>query len=115
MMGLFRKTPATAAGGDALFSEREQQLVCHIHKLESFIEEAPGEIRRRMDEEMTMMPPPDDLEEIRREHKFFTQLSRGEIKNERRHQAGGAFLFILLATAIATLSLWIYNFLQGLQ
>ena len=57
----------------------------------------------------------DDLEDRRREHKFYTQLSRGEIKNERRHQARSTMLFLLLATAIATLSAWIYNFLQGLQ
>jgi hypothetical protein len=114
-MGIFRRKPASESGEVAVFTEREEQIVSHIRQLECFIEEAPDEIRRRMEEEMTMMPAPDDLEEIRRESKFFTQLSRGEIRNERRHQAGGAFLFILLATAIGTLSLWIYNFLQGMQ
>ena len=114
-LGLFRKKPAGPAGDTAPFVEREEQLVSHIRRLESFIEEAPDEIRRRMEEEMTTMPPPDDIAEIRRETKFFAQLSRGEIRNERRHQAGGAVLFLLLATAITALSLWIYNFLQGLQ
>jgi hypothetical protein len=63
---------------------------------------------------MTTMPPPDDLADRRREHAFYTKLSRGEIKNERRYQARSAMLFLLLATAIAALSSWIYSFLNGI-
>lgn len=114
-MALFGKKQAAGVGEVAVYDEAEQQIASQIRQLESLIEEAPDEIRRRMEEERTTMPPPDDLEDRRREHKFYTQLSRGEIRNERRHQARSAMLFVLLATAITALSAWIYQFLQGLQ
>ena len=59
------------------------------------------------------MPPPDDLEDRRREHKFYSQLSRGEIRNEHRYQARSLMLFVLLVTAILALSAWIYSVLQA--
>ena len=109
-MGLFSKKEA---GKDSGLGKREEQLLSRITELEEYIETAPDRIRREMEEEITTMPAFDDLVDRRREHKFYAQLSRGEIRNERRHQTRGAFLFILLAAAIAALSSWIYSFLQG--
>ena len=108
-MGFFQKTPRA----DGTLNAREEQLLTRINELEEFIEDAPERIRKEMEDEITTMPPRDDLEDRRRDHKFYSQLSRGEIRNERRHQARGSLLFILLATAIASLSSWIYAFLQG--
>lgn len=110
-MGLFRKKSSSEPHA---LSRREEQLLSRITELEQFIETAPDRIRREMEDEITTMPAPDDLVDRRREHKFYTQLSRGEIRNERRHQTRGALLFVLLAAAIAGLSSWIYAFLQGM-
>ena len=81
-MGLFRKKDSIDSSG---LGKREEQLLSRITELEQFIETAPDRIRREMEEEITTMPAPDDLVDRRREHKFYTQLSRGEIRNERRY------------------------------
>ena len=113
-MGLFGNNKNKAEEALQL-SRRENDISSRIEQLENFIEEAPDAIRKRMEEELTMMPAPDDLEDRRREHKFYAQLlTRGEIKNERRYQARSTFLFLLLATAIAGVSSWIYTFLQSI-
>ena len=108
-MGFFRKKPKA----DCPLTSREEKLLSRISELEEFIEGAPERIRREMEEEITTMPPPDDLEDRRREHKFYSQLSRGEIRNEHRYQTRSAFLFLLLVTAILMLSFWIYSVLQA--
>ena len=108
-MGFFRKKPKA----DCQLTSREEKLLSRISELEEFIEGAPERIRREMEEEITTMPPPDDLEDRRREHKFYSQLSRGEIRNEHRYQTKSAFLFLLLVTAILMLSFWIYSVLQA--
>ena len=110
-MPLFNKTQEKDSSG---LGKREEQLLSRINELENFIETGPDRVRRQMEEEITMMPPPDDLADRRREHKFYAQLSRGEIRNERRYQTRGAILFLLLAAAIAGLSSWIYSFLSGI-
>ena len=113
-MGLFRKAKNDrSAGGDLVVSE-EERVQQQLQKLESFLENEPERIRQQMEDERTTMPPPDDIVDRRREKIFYTQLSRGEMRNERRSQAGGALLFVLLASAIAALSSWIYSVLQGI-
>ena len=114
-MGLFGKKKSKEEEALQL-TRREEDISNRIQQLENFIEEAPDAIRKRMEEELTMMPPPDDLEDRRREQKFYAQLlTRGEIRNERRYQVRSAFLLLLLATAIAGLSSWIYTFLQSMS
>ena len=110
-MGLFRRKPS---GPASALTEREEQLRARIDELEQFIEKAPDRLRQEMEDELTTMPPPDDLDDRRREHKFYSQLSRGEIRNEHRYQARSAFLFVLLVAAIVALSSWIYSVLQGI-
>jgi len=108
-MGFFRKRLDT----NCSLTAREEQLLSRINELEAFIEGAPERIRKEMEDEITTMPPPDDLEDRRREHKFYSQLSRGEIRNEHRYQTRSAFLFVLLLTTIIALSAWIYSVLQA--
>ena len=108
-MGFFRSKPKAASS----LSSREEQLLSRINELEAFIEGAPERIRKEMEEEITTMPPPDDLDDRRREHKFYSQLSRGEIRNEHRYQTKSAILFFLLVSAIVALSAWIYSVLQA--
>ena len=100
--------------GDDIIVNEEQRVQQQLQKLESFLENEPERIRQRMEDERTTMPAPDDIVDRRREKIFYTQLSRGEMRNERRSQAGGALLFLLLASAIAALSSWIYSVLQGI-
>lgn len=114
-MGLFgtqKRRPRSKGKGSPL-TNKASHLSQRINKLEQFIEDAPDRIRREMEEERTSMPAPDDLADRQREKVFYTNLSRGQVRNERRHQTQSAFLFILMATAIASLSSWIYTFLQG--
>lgn len=112
-MGLFCKKKPAAADETLQWNRREEDISTRIQQLEHFIEEAPEAIRKRMEEELTTMPPPDDLEDRRREHQFYAMLlTRGQIRNERRYQARSALLFVLLSTAIAGISSWIYSFLQ---
>ena len=113
-MRLFRKKQTKAKSTKDPLTRRHEQLGQRIRQLEELIETAPERIRREMEEEMMTMPPPDDLADRRREHAFYAKLSRGEIRNERRYQARSAVLFLLLATAIAALSSWIYSFLNGI-
>lgn len=108
-MGFFRKKNKS----DGPLSSREEQLLARISELEEFIEGAPERIRREMEKEMSTMPPPDELDDRRREHKFYSRLSRGEIRNEHRYQTRSAFVFLLLVTGILMLSFWIYSVLQA--
>ena len=108
-MGFFSKKEKRSGA----LSSREAKLLSRISELEEFIEGAPDRIRKEMEEKITTMPPPDDLEDRRREHKFYSQLSRGEIRNEHRYQTQSAFLFVLLVTAILALSAWICSVLQA--
>ena len=108
-MGFFRKKPRT----DGRLSSREEELLERISELEEFIEGAPERIRREMEKEISTMPPPDDLDDRRREIKFYSRLSRGEIRNEHRYPTRSAFVFLLLVTGILMLSFWIYSVLQS--
>ena len=113
-MGFYKNKSGSATSDPVShLSEREELLLSRIDELENYIEDAPERIRQEMDDEMRTMPPPDDLEDRRREHKFYAQLSRGEIRNEHRYQARSALLFLLLITAIVALSSWIYSVLNG--
>jgi len=114
-MGFFHHKPKRPRGrtGGASISDREAQLLARISELERFIEEAPQRIRREIEDEMTTMPAPDDLDDRRRERKLRARLTRGEIRNERRYQTRSTFLLVLLLTAIAALSSWICTVLQA--
>ena len=115
MMGFFRKPPRRSGSSReaSTFAEREAMLLSRITELERFIEDAPERIRREIEAEMTTMPAPDDIDDRRRERKLLARLTRGEIRNERRYQTRSTFLLILLISAIAALSSWIYSVLQA--
>ncbi|MDG2488856.1 MAG: hypothetical protein P8M65_14185 [Roseibacillus sp.] len=108
-MGFFRKKPQS----NGSLTVREEKLLARISELEDFIEGAPERIRIEMEKEISTMPPPDDLDDRRREHKFYSRLSRGEIRNEHRYQTRSAFVFLLLVMGILGLTLWIYSVLQA--
>jgi ABC-type Na+ efflux pump permease subunit len=94
------------------FSEIERQkeaLQAQINELQSFIKEAPEKLQQEEQERLQTMPAPDELTQRRRENDFSNRLTKGELKNERRHQARSALLFVLLVAAIISVSLWVYR------
>ena len=108
-MGFFSKKSKI----EGSLSAREEKLLARINELEEFIEGAPEQIRIKMEQEISTMPPPDDLDDRRREHKFYSRLSRGQIRNEHRYQTRSAFVFLLLVMGILALTVWIYSVLQA--
>lgn len=74
---------------------------------EQFLREAPERIAAAQAERARTMPPPDDLADRRRERRFYELVSRGELRNERRAQAGSTMLLLLLIVATATLIMWV--------
>ena len=98
------------------FSEVERQkeaLQAQIDELQNFIKEAPEKFQREELERLQTMPAPDELAQRRRENDFANRLTKGELKNERRHQARSALLFVFLFSAIICVSLWIYGIIAN--
>jgi len=77
-----------------------------MHELETFVEEAPQIAKDQFDEQYATMPPPDELEDRRRERMFMARaMSRNEVRNERRYQAQSGFMiFLLLLSAVAMIA-----------
>ncbi len=104
-------TPTDGPDFDSL-SAREQELQKQIAQLQDFVEHGPEREREAMEEEMRTLPPPAEIVERKREKEFMDKLSRGELKNEKRHQAKSGFLLFLLIIATLALALWIYQAVQ---
>ena len=93
--------------------ENAQDVIAtRIADLEHLIEDAPRQLKEKLELERTMMPAPDDLADRARERKFYAELSRGELQNERRYRAHSTVLFTLSVTATLSLCWWIYAELQ---
>ena len=97
----------------AEIERQNNALQAQIDELQSFIKEAPEKLQREEQERLQTMPAPDELTQRRRENDFSYRLTKGELKNERRHQARSTLLFILLFSAIICVSLWIYGIIAG--
>ncbi len=89
--------------------EESNALLDEINKYESLILEAPGKIARQREEKQNTMPAPEELEDRRREKKFHSRLSRGQVRNEHRYQAKNGTLFILLTIAAIALFSWAWK------
>ncbi len=89
-----------------------EEVKNEIESLRDFIENEPTKRREAEIERMQTLPAPDEIVTVRREKAFFDRLSRGELKNEHRHQAKNGLLFIVLVIAIFSVSLWIYRFIS---
>lgn len=84
-------------------------LDSEIAKYESLIESAPQKLREQRERERTTMPAPDDFADRRRERRFYADLSKGQIRNERRYRTRNTVLFVLLASATVSICWWIYS------
>jgi len=94
-------------------AKQDAELQNKIKQIQSFIHEAPDKLQQEEDERISTLPAPDEISERRREKEFFDRLSRGELKNERRHQAKNGVILVLLVIAITAVSLWIYRNIGG--
>lgn len=93
-------------------SQVNEEVKNEIESLREFINNEPAKRRQAEIERMQTLPAPDEIVTVRREKEFFDRLSRGELKNEHRHQAKNGVIFIFLALAIFSVCLWIYRFVS---
>jgi len=101
-MGNARKS----RGGDpelASLDEAQRELDAKIAELAALPEQLELEIR----EQERTLPPPEDLEERRRQRDFEERAARGQIRNERRTQGRSLLLLFLLLAATAAMIAWV--------
>ena len=77
------------------------------HDYEQFLLNEPKRIAAEAAERAATLPPPDDFADRRRERRFYELACRGQIRNERRAQAGSTLLFLLLIAATSGLVMWV--------
>lgn len=107
------KKTSLASNSDGLdiesLSAQEQAIQERIKKLQDFVEHGPEIERAAEEDRLCTIPAPVEVKEREREKQFMEKLSRGELKNERRHQAKSGLLLILLIIATVSIALWIYK------
>ena len=91
---------------------REGDIQEQLKRLEDFVENEPKRARQAEEDRMCTIPAPSEVKERLREKQFMERLSRGELKNEKRHQAKSGLLITLLVIATASIALWIYRMIQ---
>jgi hypothetical protein len=94
--------PAIQELEKACASIEEQAREC-----EQILREAPQRMAAEKAERDSTIPPPDDLADRRRELRFYELVSRGQLRNERRAQAGSIVLLLLLVAATSALVMWV--------
>lgn len=107
----FKKKSKAAELDD--YARQQAELKAKIDEIQGFIEDAPQKLQREELERLQTLPAPDELAHIQRENTFIDRLTKGELKNERRHQARSALLFIMLAVATTFIALWIYKIVSS--
>lgn len=90
-------------------SARERELQDKIAQLKDYVEHAPERERKAQEDLLNTLPPPAEIQERERERRIRDQMTRGELKNEKRHQAKSGFLLSLLIIATLAIGLWIYQ------
>jgi hypothetical protein len=84
-------------------------LDSEIEKYEALIENAPLKLLEQQERERHMIPALDDREQRQREKRFYAQMSRGQLINERRYRTRNIVLFVLLLAATVSLCWWMYS------
>ena len=70
---------------------------------------APLLLLEQQERERHMIPALDDREQRQREKRFYAQMSRGQLINERRYRTRNIVLFVLLLAATVSLCWWMYS------
>lgn len=96
----------------AELDKQQASIQDQILEMKTYLEEAPVKKQKEEDDRIRTLPAPDEIYEKRREKEFFDRLSRGELKNERRHQTKNGVIMILLLIAITSVCLWISKHLS---
>lgn len=100
---------------DATIADLKRQretLDRQMQECQRLLREEPERRAREIAERAVTMPPPDDLADRLREKKFYAELSRGQLRNVRRSQAGSVLLFVLLVAATLALVMWMLRIVQ---
>ena len=90
-------------------SDQLSSLESQIAEYEALIENAPLKLLEQRERERTTIPAPDDLDDRAREKRFYADLSKGQLINERRYRTRNTVLFVLLVAATMSLCWWIYS------
>ena len=98
--------------GLAQLLEQQQQIEEAIARYETLVTEEPARLRQETLDRINTMPPPEDIEERRREKRIVRAVTRGEVINERRYQASHGTLLLLLMAAAAALAWWVWKSAQ---
>ena len=72
----------------------------------------PQQLELEMQEQDRTLPPPEDLEDRRRQRDFEEKAARGQIRNERRTQGRSLLLMLLLLAATAAMVAWVITLTQ---
>lgn len=106
MAGSRKKRPP-ASEIDELEAKR-RELESKIAELEAL----PKQLELEILEQERTMPPPEDIEERRRQREFEERAARGQIRNERRTQGRSLLLTLLLVIACASMLSWVISLLR---
>ncbi|MEM1083727.1 MAG: hypothetical protein AAGI48_06355 [Verrucomicrobiota bacterium] len=104
---LIRKSRPAGSETDS-FDEAQREIDTRIEKLKAL----PQQLELEMQEQERTMPPPEDLEDRRRQRDFEEKAARGQIRNERRTQGRSLFLMFLLLGATAAMVAWVITLAQ---
>lgn len=88
--------------------QAQRELDAKIAALESL----PKQLELEMLEQERTMPPPEDLEDRRRQRDFEEKAARGQVRNERRTQGRSLMLMFLLLAATAAMVAWVIALAQ---
>ena len=108
----FKKSPHLEESEISSLREREDEIQERIKQLEDFVEYGPERERLAEEDRLSTLPAPAEVKEKQREKQFLDKLSRGELKNEKRHQAKSGILIFLLIIATISVALWIYKIVE---
>ena len=107
-----KKSPHLEESEISSLKEREDEIQERIKQLEDFVEYGPERERLAEEDRLSTLPAPAEVKEKQREKQFLDKLSRGELKNEKRHQAKSGILIFLLIIATISVALWIYKIVE---
>ena len=106
-MALFKRKTVLPDESEVLrLAEEADSLESELNHLEEFVTQAPEIAKKQFEERYSTMPPPDELEDRRRERLFHAKLCRNELRNERRYQAQSGFMIVLLVACAISLAAW---------
>jgi hypothetical protein len=88
--------------------EAQRELDAKIAELKAL----PQQLELEMIEQERTMPPPEDLEDRKRQRDFEEKAARGQIRNERRTQGRSLLLMFLLLVATAAMVAWVITLAQ---